>query len=98
MLIALGTLLLVLIVGSSGSLAHATTADDRFSEEEVSFQSGDVTLHGTVLVPDGEDRHLAIVLAYASAAEAWIRLTRKSVPGVGVAKTLPTILGSKGSR
>ncbi|HZB09065.1 MAG TPA: prolyl oligopeptidase family serine peptidase [Rubrobacter sp.] len=51
-LIVLVTLLLAPMAGS-GSTTHAANADDGFSEEDVRFESGDVTLHGTILVANG---------------------------------------------
>jgi len=63
----LGILLLALLIGS-GNLAHAASADDGFTEEEVRFESGDVTLHGTVLVPDqaSPERKSAIALVHGA--------------------------------
>ncbi len=43
--------------------ARAQTGEDQgIREEEVSFQGKDVTLHGTVLVPEGDGKHPAIAL------------------------------------
>jgi hypothetical protein len=50
--IVLVTLLLA-PMAESNNTSHAANADDRISEEEIRFESGDVTLHGTVLVPNG---------------------------------------------
>lgn len=63
----LGTLLLVLIVGS-GDPAHAAGADADFSEEVVRFESGSVTLSGTILVPDeaSPGGHPAVALVHGS--------------------------------
>jgi len=64
-LIVLVTLLLALM-GGTGSTTHTANADDGISEEEVRFESGDVTLHGTVLVPDTPGRKPAMVLVHGS--------------------------------
>jgi uncharacterized protein len=66
-LIVLVTLLLAL-TGGSGSTTHATNADDGISEEEIRFESGDVTLHGTVLVPNeaSPGRRPAMALVHGS--------------------------------
>jgi uncharacterized protein len=64
-LIVLVTLLLALLAGS-GSTTHAVNADDGISEEEVRFESGDMTLRGTVLVPDAPGRKPAMVLVHGS--------------------------------
>jgi uncharacterized protein len=61
--ITLMTFLLVMTLARP-SAAHASSAN--FSEEEVQFQNGDVTLNGTVLVPEGSDRHAAIVLIHGA--------------------------------
>lgn len=45
--------LLVVLVGSLSGPARAAGEGDGFGEEEIRFESGDVTLRGTVLVPDG---------------------------------------------
>lgn len=45
--------LLVVLIGSSSGPAGAASEADGFGEEEIRFESGDVTLGGTVLVPDG---------------------------------------------
>jgi dienelactone hydrolase len=59
------TLLLALMAGSV-SKTHAANAHEDISEEEVRFESGDVTLHGTVLVPDAPGRKPAMVLVHGS--------------------------------
>jgi uncharacterized protein len=64
-LVVLVTLLLGLIAGF-GSTTHATEADDGISEEEVRFESGDVALHGTILVPDAPGRKPAMALVHGS--------------------------------
>lgn len=50
--------------------ARAASAAGGFSEEEVRFESGDVTLHGTVLVPDetspGDSRKPAMALVHGA--------------------------------
>lgn len=63
----LGTLLFVMIV-AYGAPADAASANDRFSEEEVYFESGNVTLHGTLLVPEEDlsGGHPAIALVHGS--------------------------------
>lgn len=60
-----GTLLVVLIVGSGGSMCAESKASG-FSEEEVRFRSGDVTLSGTVLTPNEEGRRPAIALVHGA--------------------------------
>lgn len=60
----LGTLLVALIAGSFGGLALAESGG--FSEEDVRFSSGQITLSGTILVPDGEGRRPAIVLVHGA--------------------------------
>jgi dienelactone hydrolase len=47
-----GLLVLVFLVGFAFGPARAASAADSFSEEEISFRSGKVTLHGTILVPE----------------------------------------------
>jgi uncharacterized protein len=66
-LIVLVTLLLALMAGF-GATTHAANADDSISEEEIRFESGDVTLHGTVLVPNGASpgRKPAMALVHGS--------------------------------
>src|SRR5215204_4908570 len=60
--IVLVTLLLAPTAGSNNT-SHSANADDGISEEEIRFESGDVTLRGTVLVPNGAPpgRKLALV-------------------------------------
>lgn len=71
----MGMLLLALVissVSSSGSQAHAASAEDSeargFSQEEIRFESREVTLHGTILVPDEASprRKPAIVLVHGA--------------------------------
>jgi uncharacterized protein len=50
--IVLGALLLLALIVGRGAPSRAAGADDALSEEAVRFESGGVTLHGTVLVPD----------------------------------------------
>jgi uncharacterized protein len=66
-LIVLVTLLLAVMAGS-GSTTHAANADDSISEEEIRFESGNATLHGTVLVPNGTSlgRKPAMALVHGS--------------------------------
>jgi fermentation-respiration switch protein FrsA (DUF1100 family) len=61
------TLLLAPMAGSNNT-THAANADDDISEEEIRFESGDVTLHGTVLVPNGASpgRKPAMALVHGS--------------------------------
>lgn len=53
--------LLITILLASGALAAAP-----FSEEDVSFMSGELTLHGTLLVPQGANNTPGIVMVHGS--------------------------------
>jgi pimeloyl-ACP methyl ester carboxylesterase len=66
-LIVLVTLLFALMAGS-GSTTYAANADDSISEEEICFESGNVVLHGTILVPNGASpgRKPAMALVHGS--------------------------------
>lgn len=64
---SLGAVMAIIIMLTQFSpVAHAASAN--FKEEEIRFQSGDVTLDGTILIPDGPGPHPAIVLVHGSSS------------------------------
>jgi fermentation-respiration switch protein FrsA (DUF1100 family) len=82
-----GLLLLgLLVVGPPTGTARAPREDlpGGFSEEEVGFRSGDVTLSGTVLVPDGEGRHPAIALVHGAGPRERNRLEGEAFARRGI--------------
>jgi uncharacterized protein len=52
----------VIIVIFGSVQIRATT----FSEEEIVFQSGEVILHGTILIPEGQELHPAMALIHGA--------------------------------
>ena len=59
-------------VGGSGSFRLERSSQPSappYKEEEVRFQDGDVTLAGTLMMPDGKERHPAILFVHGSGAE-----------------------------
>jgi dienelactone hydrolase len=59
-------LFLIFFVAFFASRARANSETDHFSEGEIRFESGDVTLSGTVLVPDTPGRKPAVALVHGA--------------------------------
>lgn len=57
---------IVLFAGLSFLAVPDAGAATSFSEEEISFQTGDATLRGTVLLPEGEGRRPAVALVHGA--------------------------------
>jgi dienelactone hydrolase len=69
MSIALGVLLLFALIVGNGVPSHVASADEALREEAVSFESGGITLHGRVLVPNeasSPGRKPAVVLVHGA--------------------------------
>jgi pimeloyl-ACP methyl ester carboxylesterase len=54
------------------SLKYSAAPPPVFKQEEITFQNGDVTLHGTLLLPSAKDAHLspAVVFLHGAGPEA----------------------------
>lgn len=62
--ILLGIIIVAILVAPVNTRAYAESAS--FKEESIQFQSGDVTLSGTLLVPEESGKHPAIVLVHGA--------------------------------
>lgn len=96
--IVVATLLVVLFMGVGGP-ARGAGAAAGFSEEEIRFESDDVTLRGTVLFPDKPGRKPAIALVHGAGTGPRERVRREAEAFArGASSRSSTTSGSRATR